>query len=120
MSPKSFSLFSQPYLDRVNECYLTLITINTMPQGPIREKVVRVKMPPLSEFKEPSPCAPRQMCALALRALDRCGLMTIDDLPNLMSYLTENNYEYNKGITNVIRRNDTQNKETIAFITYKG
>ena len=94
-----------------------------MPAGPLSEFVIRNRMPPLSEFKQPGPCTPIRDCVLALRVLGprnmyRCGLMTIDDLPELMSYLVENNYTINKHVTNILRRNDTQEREIIAFITY--
>jgi len=115
---KTFSLFTEPYLDKINQCYLNIITINTMPAGPLREFATRIRMPPLSEFKQPGPCTPIRTCVLGLRTMYRCGIMTMDDLPELMSYLVENNYTINKHITNVLRRNDTQGRETIAFITY--
>ncbi len=120
MPVKTFTIFSQPYLDKINQCYLTLITLNTMPQGPLKDLVVSVRMPPLSEFKQPGPCSPIQLCALGLRTPYRCGLMTLDDLPELMSFLADNNYSFNKSVTKILQRNDTGGKETLTFVTYDG
>ena len=54
---KTVTLFSQPYLDRFNQCYKNIITINMMPQGPLAQFVRRIQFPPLSEFKQPGPCS---------------------------------------------------------------
>ena len=118
MPAKTFSLFSQPYLDKINQCYMNIITINNMPMGPLKAFVTQIRMPPLSEFKQPSPCSPARQCVLGIRSMNRCGIITMDELPELMSYLVENNYTINKDVTNILRRSDTQGRETIAFVTY--
>ena len=120
MPVKTFTLFSQPYLDRINQCYLDLITLNNMPMGPLKDLVVSVRLPPLSEFKQEGPCSRTQMCVFVLRSPYRCCLMTIDELPELMSYLVENNYSLNKSITKILQKNDTGGKQTLTFVTFDG
>jgi len=46
--------------------------------------------------------------------------MTLDDLPDLMSFLAENNYSFNKSITKILQKTDTGGKETLTFVTYDG
>ena len=58
MAAKTVSLFSQPYLDRFNQCYKNIVVVNLPPQGPLGNIVKRVNFPPLSEFKQPGPCNP--------------------------------------------------------------
>ena len=50
MSAKTVSLFSQPYLDRYNQCYKNIVVINLPPQGPLGSLVKKVNFQPLSEF----------------------------------------------------------------------
>ena len=116
---KSFTLFSQPFLDRQLECYKTIITLNTAPKGPLAQFVFSIRMPPLSEFKTPSPCCPTKKCELALRSFHSYGPMTIDELPDLFSFLTSNNYDVNTRLTKILKREETGGRDTIAFVSYE-
>ena len=118
MPSNTFSLFSQPYLDRVAQCYLTIITTNTMPAGPLGKHVVRVKMSPLSEFDVPGECESIQMCGLALMSPSRCGLIDLYELPDLFSFLETNGYSVNESITNILKENDGGKRKTLAFVRY--
>ena len=66
---KTVTIFSQPYLDKYNQCYKNIVTINLVPQGPLAQFVRRVQFPPLSEFKQPGPCSHIKNCGLALVSL---------------------------------------------------
>ena len=131
-TPKTVSLFSQPYLDTYNQCYKNIVVVNLMPQGPLAELVRFVNFPPLSEFKQPGPCSPLKQCGLALMSFDTCktgckfgNLMTVDEVPNLISYLVSNGYIVDTSITKMFNDSDikfdtnTGNK-LICFITYNG
>lgn len=128
---KTFTLFSQPYLDRFNQCYKNIITINMMPQGPLAKFVRRIQFPPLSEFKQPGPCSHINNCGLALISLngDNCcakngsNLMVVDELPNLISFLLSNGYIIDTSITKMFNASDirfkTENTNSlICFVTY--
>jgi len=110
---KSFALFSQPYLDRVNQCYKNIVVIN--------------KFPILSPFKQPGPCSPIDKCGLALTSLINngcCGeLMTVDEVPDLMTYLITNGYKVDASLTKMFNASDirfqTNNaNKLICFVTY--
>lgn len=125
---KTFSLFSQPYLDTYNECYKNIVVINLIPQGPLANLVRFVKFPPLSEFKQPGPCTPLKQCGYALMSLGRFGcedLMTVDEVPNLISYLVSNGYSVDTSITKMfntseIRFDTNTGNKLICFVTYNG
>ena len=123
---KTVSLFSQPYLDTYNQCYKNIVVVNFPPQGPLANLVVRVNFPPLSEFKQPGPCTPLKQCGLALVSLDgqfNNGLMDVNEVPNLISFLVSNGYTVDTSITKMfndseISFNANTGNKLICFITY--
>lgn len=115
---KSFTIFSQPYLDKHTECYKNIITINTTPKGPLGSFVTRIRLPVLSKFQVSSPCYPEQKCALSLRSFHDNGPMTLEELPDLFSFLTENQYNINTQLTKILKREETGKRDTIAFVSY--
>jgi hypothetical protein len=129
---KTISLFSQPYLDNSAGCYKNIITLNTLPQGPLGNFVKKIKMSPLSHFKNYSnKCEMTNNCCLALSnkciymLSDYTDLMMVDDVPNLISYLLENKYTIDTSITKMFNESDIRFKtnnanELICFITYMG
>jgi hypothetical protein len=128
---KTVTLFSQPYLDRYNQCYKNIVTINLIPQGPLAHLVRRVQFPPLSTFKQPGPCNHINNCGLALIALNnvcnkKCSnFMVVDEVPNLFSFLLSNGYTINTSITKMLNTSDirfeTENaNKLICVITYNG
>ena len=126
---KTVSLFSQPYLDKYNQCYKNIVVVNLMPQGPLANIVRFVNFPPLSEFKQPGHCSPLKQCGLALMTLDGCitsrgcDLISVDEVPTLISFLVSNGYTVDTSITKMFNDSDirfdtnTGNK-LICFITY--
>ena len=128
---KTVTLFSQPYLDRFNQCYKNIITINMMPQGPLAQFVRKVQFPPLSQFKQPGPCSRINNCGLALTTLNNIcnkgcsGFMVVDEVPNLLSFLMSNGYSINTSITKMLNTSDirceTENaNKIICVVTYNG
>jgi hypothetical protein len=133
MAAKTVSLFSQPYLDKFNQCYKNIVVVNLPPQGPLGNLVKKVNFPPLSEFKQPGPCSPLKQCGFALLSLNGfcsmgCGkngdnLMVVDEVPDLISFLVSNGYTVDTSITKMFNDSDisfdtsTGNK-LICFITY--
>jgi len=129
---KTISLFSQPYLDTYNQCYKNIITLNSMPQGPLASIVRRVQFPVLSEFKSYGygygSCNTTKTCGLALISISNCAkndLMDVDEVPILMSFLLSNGYSIDTSITKMFNQTDirfqTNNSNTlICFITYNG
>jgi hypothetical protein len=111
--------------------------MNLPPQGPLNRITRRIKLNPLSEFKEPSNCTRLQTCGLgllSLRFLDGfvgfnnpnscCDLMTVDEVPDLFTFLLSNGYTINTSITKMmnqssIRYKTNNSNELIALITYQ-
>lgn len=131
---KTISLFTQPYLDAYNKCYKNIVTINLLPQGPLQQLITRIKLNPLSSFKQQGPCNPIQKCDFALLSLgyagnscgkNSCNLMTPDEIPNLISYLLSSGYIIDTKITNMLNKSDirfqtNESKTLITVVTYTG
>jgi hypothetical protein len=132
---KTISLFTQPYLDTYNKCYKNIVTVNLPPQGPLQNLIRRIKLNPLSPFKQAGPCNPIQKCDFALMSLDilgygsrnSCGsnLMSPDEIPNLFSYLLSTGYTIDTKITNMLNKSDVRfqtndSKTLVCVITYTG
>jgi hypothetical protein len=128
---KTVTLFSQPYLDKYNQCYKNIVTINLIPQGPLAQFVRRVQFPPLSEFKQPGPCSHIKNCGLALVSLNGnyfcakngSNLMIVDEVPDLMSFLMSNGYTIDTSLTKMFNTSDirfqTENaNKLICLVTY--
>ncbi len=133
----TISLFSQPYYDPCSQCYLNIVTMNLPPRGPLLKLTRRVKLYPLSEFKEPGNCTRLQSCGLGLRSMsclygfggggynNSCSdLMTVDEVPDLFSFLLSNGYSIDTSITKMmnqssIRYKTNNSNELIALITYQ-
>jgi hypothetical protein len=126
---KTVSLFSQPYLDTQRQCYINIVVVNLKPAGPLGDLVRLVKFPPLSEFKRFNPDI--KPCGYALQSLATppwgCmggnELMTVDEVPTLISFLVSNGYTVDTSITKMFNTSDirfdtdTGNK-LICFVTY--
>jgi len=135
MAAKTVSLFSQPYLDKYNQCYKNIVVLNLPPQGPLGNLVKRVNFPPLSEFKQPGACSPFKPCGFAITTLNGycsmgCNknwenLMLVDEVPDLISFLVSNGYTVDTSITKMfndseIRFDTNTGNKLICFITYNG
>jgi hypothetical protein len=112
--------------------------MNLPPRGPLLKITRRIKLYPLSEFKEPGNCTRLQTCGLGLRSLRflygfgggynnsySCSdLMTVDEVPDLFSFLLSNGYTIDTSITKMmnqssIRYKTNNSNELIALITYQ-
>jgi hypothetical protein len=131
---KTVSLFSQPYLDKYNQCYKNIVVLNLIPQGPLAELVKFINFPKLSEFKQSTPCNKIKQCGYALMSLDGCStgcskfgedLMSVDEVPTLISYLVSNGYSVDTSITKMFNQSEIRfdtniGNKLICFITYQG
>jgi hypothetical protein len=137
---KTFTITSQPFYDQYNQCYKNIIMVNTEPQGPLKTLVRRTQLPRLSPFQREGPCNPIPQCALAIKSLkgigfnyrqynsrscnnnSGCNLMTPDEIPDLISFLTENGYQIETQITNMLLQSEIKlaNKKIGFTVTYYG
>jgi len=126
----TYVLYKQPFLDRFSQCYRNIVTINLIPQGPLRAFVGRAEFPPLSSFKE-SFCN-RRLCGLVLRSIrdgygngygngDGCSFMSVDEIPDLFAFLLSNGYIIDTQLTKMINKEQFQSseREIICFFSYE-
>ena len=123
-SSSLFVLYSRPFLDRYDQCYKNIITLNVLPNGPLRAFVRRAHFPCLSQFKEPL-CEER--CGFALKKFGYNGehWMTVNDVPDLFSFLVLHGYKIDTSLTKMMNTSDvrfhTENaNKIICFVTYEG
>jgi hypothetical protein len=130
---KTFTITSQPFYDQYNQCYKNIMTLNVEPQGPLRRLVRRTRLPILSPFQREGPCNPIPKCALALQKIPSnlynsgchnsgCDLMTPNEMPDLITFLQENGYQFETQITNMLNQSEIKlTDRRLAFtITYYG
>ena len=118
----TYTLSVQNFLDQHNKCYRKIITINAMPVGPLAQHIKRVNAPKLSPFKETSLCCPSSTCVFAVTNIDSPGccsdLMCVDDIPNLFSFLSSNNYMIDTGLTKLMQKSNIRfNNDLLCFIS---
>ena len=122
---RHFSIFSCPYLDINQQCYTNIVTINCVPSGPLNNIVCRVKFNKLSPFKQPTGCNRVETCGLSILSLKgRCKnvYMTVDELPDLFTFLLNNGYNINTQLSKIFEKNNIEisnEKKIIAFVSYK-
>jgi hypothetical protein len=135
--PKTYSLTSQVYLDRFNKCYRNIVAINLPPEGPLSRHVRRVHLPRVSPFQERTACYQEQRCIFAVTSLRQfmganfggcsgsaCGenLMSVDEIPDLISFLTVNGYNIDTKITKMMFQGEVKPNDSklICYLTYIG
>jgi hypothetical protein len=113
--------------------------MNLLPRGPLLKLTRRIRRYPLSPFKIPNNCERIQTCGIgltSLRGLDLfnglnlnntnnfCSeLMTVDEIPDLFSFLISHGYKIDTSVTKMlnqssIRFKTNQANELIAMISY--
>lgn len=123
----TFTITSQPYYDKYNQCYKNIMMVNVQPQGPLQKFVRRIQLPKLSPFQVETPCNPIEKCGLALYNLEpnnynNCNLMTPNQIPYLISFLQGNGYQIETQITNMLNQSSIKftNKQLAFLVTYYG
>jgi|LauGreSuBDMM15SN_2_FD.fasta_scaffold12222_4 hypothetical protein len=122
-----YALYSQPYLDKYNQCYKNIVTIHSLPKGPLANLVHPLHMPYLSQFKNSGYCDDYKTnrCVLALKSLKKennCFIMKQEEIPDLFNFLLTNNYIIDTNITQMMYKNQSlsnDGKSLICFISYK-
>jgi hypothetical protein len=101
------------------------VTINVIPNGPLRRLVQRIRFPPLSEFKINNNDIRNNLCGLALLSLrNNNTIMTVNEIPDLFSFLLARGYKIDTSLTKMMNNSDvrfqTDNaNKVICFVTYE-
>jgi hypothetical protein len=72
------ALYLEPLLDPISQEYTNVLTLDSYPEGPLRDLVIQKRFPELSPFKKTSTAS--------------CKYVIYMDLPSLFSYLQTNGY----------------------------
>lgn len=109
LSHSSVSFYLDNVLDSVSQTYYKVISLSTMPSGPLANMVAVRRFPPLSEFQTTSPWNTHgSLCKYVLmRFPDRgagsvSNLMSQEDVPSLLGYLTSNGYQVQTELSRLI------------------
>lgn len=122
----TFTLFSQPYLDKCSQQYKNIVVINLYPQGPLKQWVQPISIPAINTmFKSPSPSP---SCGLALTTMNARGdskWMDASEVPELIGFLVSNSYLVDTQITQMLNSSPATfggdcNKKLLCIVTYKG
>jgi hypothetical protein len=120
MPNKTFTLSSQAYLDYRGDSYTNIVTVNCIPDGPLKDRVVKVNLRPLSKFQSSSEFFAPTTCGLGIRSSrSHIGIVTIDELDDLLSYLADNQYSPNHILTSMLQEHGSNTKQTIGMFQYE-
>ncbi len=111
----TFVLYLEPILNSFFQTYQNVITVSSMPSGPIADLVAPMPFDDLSPFQSGS----KPNCTMVLLRYPKGGsvfsrkcrdyFMTAHDIPSVISYLRQNGYTIDTQLTNMIQ------KSAIAF-----
>lgn len=115
VSNKTFALYNETILEPVSNEYISVVSLDIMPDGPISECVFQAKHPELSQFKYPYSITCRYYLS---KYPSTKTYMLRDDIPKILSYLNTNGYIINTSLTRLYRHNNTNTKELICVVQY--
>jgi len=106
---KTVVLYVEPLLDTYNKTYISALTFNAMPEGPIANLVRLYNSPNLSPFQtftnvsyNSNNCTYIIMKYPNGNKSNSKNWMTSDDIPAVFSFLEANNYKINFSLSKLI------------------
>lgn len=127
-----YSLVGAPFYDERNQCYKKVIRINKFPlgPGPLQQIVKRVRSPRLSHFDVFSNnCGSGSCCGNSNAFNPPCifvlcnpnaphEFLTVDELPDLMTFLIDNGYKIDTSITKMLMKSNVKpSNDLICYIS---
>lgn len=128
--------YLEPILNSNYNVYENVITMSCIPEGPLKELVIRKSFPKLSPFQQ-GPTTHRDQCMYVLSRYPRQSrsfgvgnqdaFMNGEDVPSLLSYLSANGYKVESDLTRLIfdskikntLNNSQRYRKLICYATYK-
>jgi hypothetical protein len=109
----TFILYLEPYLNTYYKAYQNIITLSSMPNGPLSNMVTKISSSKLSTFQTVSDFNnnPFNCMYVLLRYPLNSGrnnlkytdsFMGADDIPSIFSYLVENGYKIDTDLTKML------------------
>jgi hypothetical protein len=121
---KSFLIYLEPFLNTYYKSYDNIITLSTMPSGPLAEMVSPISNVKLSEFQDfgynsiaggnIQSCLyvllryPKYQCGNGVNLKNTDVFMRADDIPSVISYLQSNGYTVDTNITKMLFKSEAQ------------
>jgi len=109
------------YYDNKSQCYKNVVSIDKMPDGPLRPYVRRERLENLSPFNVCSPCISNQTCRYIIfkEKNGYCGPLLAEDSNWLFDFLISNGYNINTAITNMVNKSSFRfNEQLLCFADY--
>lgn len=134
-------LYLEPFLNNFHKTYQNVITLSSMPDGPLANLVTTTSTSKLSPFQQlnsissnPSNCVhvllryPKSSTGSISSVKNTEHFMGHDDIPSIFSYLQSNGYEVDTKLTKMLFKSDviggtsqnrlSGNKKMICMIRY--
>jgi len=115
------TLSTIPYLKPCGN-YTNIITINSIPNGPLKKFVRRLSYPKLSPFQtyNQDQYRPRCILSLVMPFTGENRILEANDIPNLFQYLISNGYIIDTKITDMMNSSSIRltNENILCFIRY--
>ena len=124
---KYYSLFSMPYYNHENQQYEKIITISHIPTNDtiLSSHIVKINPPTLSSFQRTNHC---KTCVYTFKSTllssSSCEkkYIQVEQLPNLLIYLRENNYNIDTETATMLNNSPitttyNNNQTLITFIS---
>jgi hypothetical protein len=135
-SSGSVVLYLEPVLNSYFKSYQNILTVSSLPSGPLKNMVSRIKFPKLSEFSTFSPFSPASIeCGTyvlgrytsSINMTNSDAFMYADDIPSVLSYLQTNGYTIDTSLTTMLQKSeiriggntsDSGNRRMVCMFTY--
>lgn len=99
---KTVVLYVEPLLDTYNQMYISALTLNAMPDGPLSKLIKVYNAPKLSPFHSPNNCTYVIMKYPNGNKSISTNWMLEEDIPSVFSYLQANNYNIDTSLTKLM------------------
>ena len=109
----TYAIFSTPYYDTFEERYKNILTINKSTAGELVKIIRRIKFFQLSPFKS----VKRVMCGYGI-CLNGNTLATVDEIPELFSFLMMNGYTIDTSLTKMMNESDVRINDEYKLVAY--
>lgn len=120
----TFTISCIPYYDRFNQCYKNILSVNSIPNGPLARLIRRIEYNKLSPFQQDGPCYKYDKCKYAIVAgIDKCcEFMTQEQIYDLTSFLLSNGYQIENQVTNTLNNSQIKisRNKPLYVVTYYG
>ena len=118
-----YNIYTSLIYDELTESYKSIICINKMPNGNLKNHIKKINNPKLSPFEiynNNDYC--NSHCLLAIKSFNNCNeFLTPNNIDELFEFMINNNYSVNNEFTNLISKTkniNINNKKLIMYIVY--